>query len=325
LAAIWGRLPLVARSLLDEGVDATHITAVLGEQLATVTRRAAELAETRMSEDGKGDPPAPYCVLLLGSGGRGETLLAPDQDNAIVFADGHDHSRPWFAEFGGIMADILDELGVPYCKGGVMASNAEWRHDLQGWKNTIHDWLSRADWKDHCYVDIFYDFRPVHGDRALSRELWDYAYNLAGKAPGFVRQLSAVATSFGAPLGFLGGLKTEAGRLDLKGGGTLPIVSGARVLALRHGIRERGTRQRLVQVKAQKAVNGDDIDDILRAHESLLQNILEQQLQDLAAGIAPTNKIDVKRLSRRARVDLKRALQKVAVIHTAVGDPMAFG
>jgi DNA polymerase-3 subunit epsilon/CBS domain-containing protein len=325
LAEIWGRLPLVARSLLDEGIDASHIAAVLGEQLATMTRRAAQLAETRLREDGKGGPPAPYCVLLLGSGGRGETLLAPDQDNAIVFANGYDFAEPWFAELGGIMADILDEVGIPYCKGGVMASNAEWCHDLESWKNTVHEWLSRADWRDQCYVDIFYDFCPVHGDRVLARELWDYAYSLAGKAPGFIRQLSAMATSFGAPLGFFGGLRTENGRLDLKGGGTMPIVSGARVLALRHDIRERGTRQRLLGVKELGVVNGDDIENVISAHEILLQNILEQQLLDLAAGIAPSNKIDAKRLTKRRRQELKEALEKVAVIQTAVGDPMAFG
>jgi DNA polymerase-3 subunit epsilon/CBS domain-containing protein len=288
LAEIWGRLPLVARSLLDEGIDASHIAAVLGEQLATMTRRAAQLAETRLREDGKGGPPAPYCVLLLGSGGRGETLLAPDQDNAIVFANGYDWAEPWFAELG-------------------------------------HEWLSRADWRDQCYVDIFYDFCPVHGDRVLARELWDYAYSLAGKAPGFIRQLSAMATSFGAPLGFFGGLRTENGRLDLKGGGTMPIVSGARVLALRHDIRERGTRQRLLGVKELGVVNGDDIENVISAHEILLQNILEQQLLDLAAGIAPSNKIDAKRLTKRRRQELKEALEKVAVIQTAVGDPMAFG
>jgi CBS domain-containing protein len=325
LAAIWGRLPLVARSLLDEGVDARHIAAVLAEELATLTQRAAELAETRMRETAKGDPPAPYCVLLLGSGGRGETLLAPDQDNAIVYADGHADADHWFAEFGAIMSDILNEIGVPYCKGGVMASNAIWRHDLKGWKQTVHDWLSRADWKDICYVDIFYDFRVVHGDLSLARVLWDYAYDLAGKAPGFIRLLSAMATSFGAPLGILGGFKTVEGRLDLKGGGTLPIVSGARVLALRHGIYERNTRERLLGVKGLGVVNGDDLDDILNAHEFLLWKILEQQLADLEAGIAPSNKIDVKRLSRRARVEVKQALETIAVMHTAIGDPISFG
>lgn len=325
LAAIWGRLPLVARSLLEEGVDAGHIAAVLAEQLATVTRRAAELAEARMQDAGKGAPPAPYCVLLLGSGGRGETLLAPDQDNAIVFEDGHSEAATWFAEFGALMSDILDEVGVPYCKGGVMASNAEWRHDLQGWKKLVHDWLSRADWKDLCYVDIFYDFRPVHGDRALARALSAYAYDLAARAPGFLRQLAALATSFGAPLGMFGGFRTEKGRLDLKGGGTLPIVGGARVLALRHAVRDRSTRQRLLRIKERGLVNEDDIDEILDAHEILLRHILEQQLEDLAAGLAPSNRIDVKRLSKHARDDLKSALEKVAVMHTAVGDPLAFG
>ena len=59
------------------------------------------------------------------------STVSPDQDNAIVFADGYDQAEPWFAEFGRHVADILDEVGVPYCKGGVMACNAEWRHDLQ--------------------------------------------------------------------------------------------------------------------------------------------------------------------------------------------------
>lgn len=325
LAANWGRLPLIARSLLDEGVEAPHITAVLGEQLATVTRRAAELAEAQMVKIGKGEPPAPYAVLLLGSGSRGETLLAPDQDNAIVYEDGHTDADDWFAGYGKILCDMLDEIGVPYCKGGVMASEAAWRKDLQGWKETIQTWLKQAVWKDLLNVDIFYDFRPVHGDRALARDLRDYAYDLAGKTPRFIRQLSAMATSFEAPLGIFGSFKTQGGRVDLKAGGTLPIVSGARVLALRHGIREQSTRLRIEGVKRADVVNADDLDDILGAYELFSRLILEQQLEDMASGIAPSNRVEIKRMSKRTRARLKQALETVAVIHMAIGEPFGSG
>ena len=43
--------------------------------------------------EGHGAPPCPYAMLVLGSGGRGESLMAPDQDNAIVFAHGEPEGR----------------------------------------------------------------------------------------------------------------------------------------------------------------------------------------------------------------------------------------
>ncbi|MEO1019264.1 MAG: DUF294 nucleotidyltransferase-like domain-containing protein, partial [Pseudomonadota bacterium] len=33
--------------------------------------------------------------------------------------------------------DILNDVGVPYCRGGVMATNADWRHSTEGWKEVV--------------------------------------------------------------------------------------------------------------------------------------------------------------------------------------------
>ena len=57
---------------------------MISRELVAATRRAAELAETALAAEGE-EPPQPYVVLVLGSAGRGESLLALDQDNAIVF------------------------------------------------------------------------------------------------------------------------------------------------------------------------------------------------------------------------------------------------
>src|SRR5690606_18351157 len=122
-----------------EDVDARGVAAVVSEELCAMTRRAAELAEARMAAQGRGGPPVPYTVLVLGSGGRGESLLVPDQDNAIVFAQGAEggEADKWFEELGAHIAATLDAAGIPFCKGGVMAKNAAWRHSAAGWRAVV--------------------------------------------------------------------------------------------------------------------------------------------------------------------------------------------
>ena len=119
-----------------------------------------------MRDAGKGDPPVAYAVLVLGSAGRGESLLAMDQDNAIVFAEGEPDGAAdrWFADLGKHIADILHEVGVPYCKGGVMAKNPAWRGSARVWGERVAEWIGRSSPEDLLSVDIFFDLRVVHGD-----------------------------------------------------------------------------------------------------------------------------------------------------------------
>ncbi|MCB1420014.1 MAG: CBS domain-containing protein, partial [Notoacmeibacter sp.] len=84
MAAAWATLPSVIGLLVRENLDARLIAEITSEELRSLTRRAAQLAENEMEGEGKGRAPCAYCVLVLGSGGRGESLLAADQDNAIV-------------------------------------------------------------------------------------------------------------------------------------------------------------------------------------------------------------------------------------------------
>ena len=88
LGAAWAKLPQVATSLLAEEIGAVDVAAIVSRELGALTRKAAVIAEQRMREAGHGEPPCPYAVAVLGSAGRGESLLAMDQDNAIVFERG---------------------------------------------------------------------------------------------------------------------------------------------------------------------------------------------------------------------------------------------
>ena len=321
LGAAWAKLPAVARGLLDEGVEARAVAAVISHELAGLTRRAAEIGEARMREAGRGAPPQPYALLVLGSAGREESLLAMDQDNAIVFAEGAPDGPEdkWFAEFGTHVADILHEVGVPYCKGGVMAKNAQWRGSAASWRERIEHWVGRSSPEDLLSVDIFFDFRAVHGDVALATELWRFAYARAGEHIDFLKLLAEADGAAESPVGWFG-VRTENGRVDLKRSGLFQAVRSARVLAIRFGVSAHSTPARLLGVKAKKPHAERDLDAMNEAHAMLLSFVLEQQLVDIAAGRPPSNKVEWKRLSRAEQKRLKDALQSLAHADETVRD-----
>ena len=102
LAVAWAKLPRVAESLLAEGLSGRDIAEVISRELGALTRQAAVIAERIMRERGEGDPPCGYAVIVLGSAGRGESLLAMDQDNAVIFEHGEPDGEEdrWFAALG---------------------------------------------------------------------------------------------------------------------------------------------------------------------------------------------------------------------------------
>ena len=312
LAQAWSTLPAVARGLLDEGIEARDVSAIVSRELGALTRRAGQIAERRMFDSGKGEPPVSYALLVLGSAGRGESLLAMDQDNAIIFEKG-DPDGPedrWFAELGTHVADILHEVGVPYCLGGVMAKNAQWRGSAALWRERLRHWIERSDPEDLLAVDIFFDFRAVYGDGALAASLWRDAYALAKGQIGFAKLLAEAGGKFEPPFGWFG-LKTENGRVDLKKGGLFVIVTTARVLAIVHGIAEHSTKARIENVRALGLGSESDLNAMIETQRVILSAILDQQLADIAAGRPPSNKVELKRLSRDDQARLKDALASI--------------
>ena len=88
LRAVHDDFAVLARELRADGIEAHVIAGIESVLIRDMTARAAALAERAMAADGLVPAPGAWCVLVLGSGGRGESLLAADQDNAIVYEDG---------------------------------------------------------------------------------------------------------------------------------------------------------------------------------------------------------------------------------------------
>ncbi len=315
LGQAWAALPLMARSLLVEDVAPRDVAAVISAELCALTRRAAELAEVRMVEAGQGPPPARYALLVLGSAGRGESLLAADQDNALVFEDGEpggatDH---WFEQFATHVAEILDEVGVPFCKGGVMAKTALWRHSLAGWHAVIDGWVRRQRPEDILNVDIFFDGVAVYGETALADAVFKHAFDTAHRSVTFQKQLTETVRIWHAPVSVFGNLKTDAqGRIDLKKFGLLPIFTAARALAIKHDMRMRATPQRLRAIIAPNKANDSEVEALIAAHGAIMGAMLAQQLRDGERGVPLSPRVELKGLSPGQRTALTAAVRKVA-------------
>jgi DNA polymerase-3 subunit epsilon/CBS domain-containing protein len=214
----------------------------------------------------------------------------------------------WFAALGAHVADILHEVGVPYCKGGVMARNEQWRGSIETWRSRINAWIVRSNPRDLLSVDIFFDLVGVHGDLALANEIWRYGFDVAEGNASFAKLLAEAAGEAESGLTFLGGFATENGRIDLKRTGLFGIVTTARVLAIRHHILERSTPARLAGLAALDK-GTSDLEALSDAHAVLVDLILAQQIADIEAGRSPSNKVEIRRLSRTQRARLKDALR----------------
>ncbi len=324
LGKVWSGLASVCRSLVHSGISPTLVAAIISRELRGLTKRACEMAEDELLSDSVHSSIPNYAMIVLGSGGRGESLLAMDQDNAIIY----EHSEPTdeadrlFEAIGKRVADILNQTGILYCTGGVMASNPEWRKSVAAWQETIHYWLNRTSSKDLLNSDIYFDSLPTHGDYNLANNLRNEALELASQAKPFLNRLSLRASRFDVPTGLFGRLKLENGRVDLKKGGVMPIFSTARVVALRHGIRPRSTAARLEEFKKRNAVPDQLIDDLLSAHGILLGLILRQQMSDLEKGLKPSNSVAPSELSGIHQQELRWALDKLYTIPNILGTPI---
>src|SRR5690606_9227786 len=104
------------------------------------TQRLLELAEEKL-----GPPPVPYCFMVLGSMARDEQLLVSDQDNALVLDDRFDPSLhdAYFRSLATFVSDGLAACGYSYCKGGVMATNDQWRQPLRVWRGYFEQWIEK--------------------------------------------------------------------------------------------------------------------------------------------------------------------------------------
>jgi hypothetical protein len=155
----------LAAALLAEGLPATEVVALVSGINADLHRRILVRALAAEAEP----PPVSFTLLLLGSLGRGESLLRPDQDNGFILDDyddaEHDRVDAWFRRVAERFCLGLAEVGFTLCKGGVMAMNPLWRKTRSQWRHQLSLWARKRSGAALLFADIFLDLRAAIPNR----------------------------------------------------------------------------------------------------------------------------------------------------------------
>ena len=313
----------LADDLFQDNVPAPEIQGLLTHINRDIHRRIIEAALSDMADKGWGEPPVPFAAIVMGSGGRGENFLYPDQDNGFVLADYPDGSHgaidAFFIELASRMTRDLDAVGIPLCKGYVMATNPLWRKTGPQWRHQLAIWSRKRGLNIARLADIFFDFQPVYGDLDLANQLRQDATQMAKSSPAFLSELyEAEATHMGVALGLLGRLVAETenpehmGEIDLKYSGTLPLVHCTRLMSMREGVAETATLARIDAIHAAGVFDDDQQDYLSGAFHHITGLLLRRQIADFKAGQEVGNYVRREALSKREQDILVDSLKAIA-------------
>jgi len=304
-----------AWELHEDAVPATTILGVISEINADLHRRVL----VRCLAESPGPPPVDFSLLVMGSGGRRESFLRPDQDNGFILADYPDdeHGRvdPWFVDLAVRMTTLLDRIGFPLCQGNVMATNPLWRKSISQWVGQMELWGARRSPVALLYADIFLDFKSIWGDAAPAQRLRAAASRHLGRGTPFLAAMAAEGQRLGVALGWFGRVPTDGdGRVDLKLRGSMPLVASVRLYALRAGIDATGTLDRIHALAEEGTFGRDEADRLGDAFGQLSALLLRQQLLDHRAGRTPANHVELAMLTARERGHLVASLRAIDLL-----------
>ncbi|MGA6925391.1 MAG: DUF294 nucleotidyltransferase-like domain-containing protein, partial [Desulfosarcina sp.] len=305
----------LVRSLIHNGATARNVTRFITAVSDTILKKLMAMTLTDM-----GPPPVPFVFMIMGSEGRQEQTLKTDQDNAIVYQDPNpavaDAVQDYFRKFGHIACGLLDQAGYDFCTGEVMAKNPQWCQPLSQWKTYFGDWIHAAEAEDLLQASIFFDFRCGFGNESLIDELRRHLFSSLDGWPGFFRHMTENALYFKPPIGFFRNFVVESkGRhrnaFDVKSAMT-PIVDFARVYALKNGIEETNTLERLDQLRIKKVISVQEYEELEKAYSFLMQLRFVRQITAVIDDHArPDNYINPKKLTRIEQTMLKEIFKRV--------------
>ncbi|WP_079203977.1 DUF294 nucleotidyltransferase-like domain-containing protein [Pseudomonas sp. CC6-YY-74] len=311
LQALLPDLRITFLRMVNEQATAHMIGSAISGIGRSLTQRLLELAEQEL-----GPPPVPYCFMALGSMARDEQLIVTDQDNALVLDNRFDPRvhDDYFLKLATFVSDGLAACGYSYCKGGIMATNPQWRQPLRVWKGYFNQWIDRPNPETLLNSCIFFDLDSVYGEAELVESLKDLLAQKASSNPLFLASLARNALNRTPPLGFFRTFVMEKDGqqnniINLKGRGTAPLTDLIRVHALAAGSKAQNSLDRLDAIASTKLLTEEAITKLRYALEFLSIVRIRHQAMDLEASREPDNYIEPEKVSASERYNLKEAFQ----------------
>jgi CBS domain-containing protein len=312
LARAAGDVRRLCLNMLGQGVNAEKLTQFISGLNDSLTRRVIEICLARHDLRDVN-----WAWLAFGSEGRDEQTFSTDQDNGIIFAGpaGMDREalRQRFLDFAREVNEGLARCGFPLCKGNIMASNPLWCLSADEWQERFTQWIRVPEPEALLNATIFFDFRTLHGDESLARELRAWLLDMTAGAKLFLRFMAENAVKATPPLGMIRDFVFDNNAefphtLDLKAFGARPFVDAARIIALSHGIPHSSTVERLRAADEKKLLGNDDIEAMIEGFFFIQQLRLANQ----RAGTPPgaENRVNPDKLNELDRQVLKEAFKQ---------------
>ena len=322
IALCTARTPPLVKALLDSSARPRHVTNMLASLCDAATQRLVELAVQEL-----GPPPVPFAFIAMGSQGRQEQTLVTDQDNGIIFAPPAQADlvqvNDYFLRMGRQVCAGLDQAGFPLCRGGVMSSNPRWCRSLPDWISGFETWVQKSTAQEIMELSIFFDLRTVYGDTDLIHQLRRAIHAALADEPAFLHHFAQNALMFKPPFRLLGniylsgGATEHAGEINLKDA-MMPMVTFARLYALRHQLNQTHTLERIESLSKRGIILPASRDEIVAAYDFLMQLRLQTQIAAIQTGRPAQNTIHPGKLGYIQQELLKQAFAQIAAVQKKV-------
>jgi CBS domain-containing protein len=320
LAGLVTRITPLVRRLVDEGGSAYDVGQIVAELNDRAVGRVLALTAAALHAAGHEAPAAGFCWLGFGSEARREQTLRTDQDNGLVYADPEpaaaQATAAYYARFAEAAIANLVAVGFPPCPGNAMASNPTWCQPLSVWAGYFRRWMDHPSPEEVLAACIYFDLRPLGGLARLAAPLEQLVRTQAPASRAFLRLLAHDVVVRRVPRTLLGNVAVERrgrerGTVDVKAAGSMQLTGAGRVNALELGLPQTNTVDRFRAAAERGLYTPAEAREISDASQHLMRLRLVHQLERLAAGAPPDNRVDPARLSRAEALLFRDALATV--------------
>ena len=319
LARAAGRIRELAIGLVAEGIEAGHLTRQVSTLNDRLVERIVDIESKRagLSMDS-------FCWLALGSEGRHEQTLHTDQDNGLVFACDDptqlEAKRQEMMAFARRVNEILDSCGFPLCSGNVMASNPACCLTQAEWRQRFSRWIETPTPEALLNATIYFDMRPLCGNRALCSGLIDWLATAVRHNKRFFHLMTENALQRSPPIGLFRDFVVDKsdGCFDIKLHGLALLVDGARILGLAAGSRSSATVERFRHAVEQKLSTPANLINSIAAFDLMQKIRLRHHNAQFARGEPANNRINPYALNNIDRKALLESLRHASSLQKAI-------
>lgn len=314
--------------LVRERASAEMICEIISEFYDRLSQKVVRIAEEEMIEEGYGPPPVNYSFISMGSSGRKEQFIRSDQDNGLIFEDPYRQNekevQDYFLTLGEKIVSGLVKCGFKECPGNVVASNPTWCRSFKSWRNLVKEWVENPDEESIRFMTIFLDFRHIYGQERYCNLLRNFVVRTMRENIVTLQFLVKDDLKRKPPIGFFKQIKAKKDKkygewVNLKKSACVHIVDCLRVFALREGLTETNTYERLNKLQERGALKVDDAEFVRASYEALMMFRIKDSVDKIRQSLPPDNMIALNTLTKWEKTILRESLLAVERLQYLTG------